>query len=455
MDQGQRLDARVDASVVVLANEARNGRLAICAGAGISRPSGIPTGPELAQKLHERFERVSGYECAHSDNLLQVADAAAGLPDGLAAVQRTALEVAAFDRAPVQLAHALLALLVAENALRLLLTNWDDCVERSWRQVENIQAARNATEAENLRGQFVLKIHGCCTQSDTLLITSEQLREPGLWTKTYFQAELATSTMVFVGIGDIADYAKQRIEELARLVAHARVRVVSPGIGQDWETSAWKELLPGLPEERRVAATADEFLDQLAREWVMYLVEAVRGAPTTTPAPWLSAVASAFTCLTALQALQWLRMAAVGSKVGESVVMASCAASAVEAIGLLARNSNAGASASLATIRFLREAAVLVGDQRIEVLMHQDRQTWSDIEEAAVERARRVGWLQVRDHPVDLKMLCAASSVRGAKPRRLSNIEVTDPGAPIDDVIVAGAGVDIELFFADEILEAA
>jgi hypothetical protein len=116
--------------------------------------------------------------------------------------------------------------------MRLLLTNWDDCVECSWREFEHIQAARNELEAENLRGQFVLKIHGCCTQANTLLITSEQLREAPLWTKTYFYAELARSTMVFVGIGDIADYAQQRITELASprpcRATHGHVVTVPP-----------------------------------------------------------------------------------------------------------------------------------------------------------------------------------------------------------------------------------
>jgi hypothetical protein len=78
--------------------------------------------------------------------------------------------------------------LVAEDALRVLLTSWDDCVERSWRESESIQAARNDVEAENLRGQFILKIHGCCTQPETLLITSDQLSAAPLWTRIYFQA---------------------------------------------------------------------------------------------------------------------------------------------------------------------------------------------------------------------------------------------------------------------------
>lgn len=447
MQLGERLATPVRASVVVLVDEAWQGKLAVCAGAGLSRPSGIPSGSELALKLHDRFQHVSGYACSKPDKLLEVADEAARLPDGLAAVQRTVLELAPFSTAPPQLAHRLLALLVAENALRLILTNWDDCVERSWRAVENIQAARNRQEAESLSGQFVLKIHGCCTEPETLLITSEQLHEPGLWTRAYFEAELIRSTMVFVGVGGIAGYAQNRIRELAEKLDHDRMRVVSTEIVQEWETSDWKALLPTLPEERRIETTANEFLDQLAREWVMRLIRGVRNAPTPTPAPWLGAVTTAFMSFTALQALEWLRRAAVRWRVGESVVRASSASSALEAIGLIARGHSVG------NIRFVPSSAVLIDDQYVDVLLHPDRQTATEIELAAVERARQVGWR--RGSTTKLTMLCAASSVRGPKPRRLTNVDVVHPDAPVDGIVGAGASVDIDLVFADDVLEAA
>jgi hypothetical protein len=447
---GQRLDTPVDAAIALLGAEARDGRLAICAGAGISIPAGLPDGPELARRLDQRFQRVTGYQCATPDDLLSVADAAAGLPDGLAAVQRLIVELAPFSEASPQLAHRLLALLLAEGALRLLLTNWDDCVERSWREFEHIQAARNGIEAENLRGQFVLKLHGCCTQVDTLLITSEQLRDAPLWTKIYFQAELARTTMVFVGIGDVADYAQKRITELAGLVEHARVRLVSPGIARHWQGSEWEKLLPTLPEARRIAKTADDFLDELAREWVMELVADVKSAPTDLPAPWLNAVAEAFVCFTSVQALTWFRRATVGWKVGESIVRAPAAASALEAVGLLARCVG---STDVADIRFVPASAVLVDNERLDLLLCVDRQTPRDIENAAAERARQVAH---RLGPQDgLHFLVAAGSVRGPKPRKLEAVDVVDPDAPVDDLIGGDRRVPVRLTYVDDVLEAA
>lgn len=448
MDKGQPLREPVDAAVLVLASEARDCRLAVCAGAGISLPAGLPSGAELAHRLDERFQRVNGYVCADTGDLLTVADAAANLDDGLAAVQRVVLELAPFSTAPPQLAHTLLALLVAENAVRLLLTNWDDCVERSWRRVEYISAARNELEAEYLRGQFVLKIHGCCTQPETLLITSRQLRDAPLWTKIYFQAELAQSTMVFVGIGDVADYARLRITELAQLVEHARVRVVSPGILADWDASAWKTLLPDLPEERRIAKTADAFLDELAREWVMSLVRELRGPAGTEPPQCTAAVVEAFVELTALEALAWLRRAAVGWSVGESVVRAPGTVSALEAVGLLARKEG-----GTSTIRFLAGSAVAIEEERLEVVICRERLTSSDLETVFSDRAGRVvGRIGPRD---DVHMLVAASSVRGPKPRELRGIDVIDPDAAPDELIGGEQQVSIRLTWVDEVLEAA
>jgi hypothetical protein len=360
------------------------------------------------------------------------------------------LDLAPFATAVPQLGHQLLALLLAEDAIRLLLTNWDDCVERSWRRIEHIPAARNELEAELLRGQFALKIHGCCTQPETLLITSAQLNEPPLWTKIYFQAELAQSTMVFVGIGDVADYAQQRITELAGLVPHARVRIVSPGIVANWDTSAWKALLPDVPDERRIPKSGDAFLDELAREWVMTLVGELKGPAGTTPPQWVTAVVLAFTQLTALEALAWLRRAAVGWKVGESVVRSAVTISALEAIALLARGD---AGAALATVRFLGGSAVAIGEERLEVVVCRDRLTSSDVEAIVADRAGRVVG---RVGPLEeVHMLVAASSVRGPKPRELVGIDVVDPDATPDELIGGEQHVSIRLTWVDEVLEAA
>jgi len=448
---GNSLDTPVDAAVVVLVNEARDGRLSICAGAGLSLSAGLPSGATLAERLHARFQRVTGYSCNSPQDLLAVADAAAQLPEGLDAVQRAALDLAPFDSASPQLGHRLLSLLVAEGALNLLLTNWDNCVERSRQDTELIPAARNEREAEDLRGTFILKIHGCCTQSRTLLITSAQLAEPdGPWTKVVFGARLAESTMVFVGIGDVAGYARQRIEELAGWVDSARIRVVSPDIRDGWETSAWQTILPELPEGRQIARTADEFLDELAREWVMQLVLSLRRGNGGTPS--IRDVTTAFERFTACQALSWLRTAMVPAAIGESVVRAAAAESLLEAIGLMAQASGPSEPNEPA-VRFLTEPAVLVKGTRLEAMICQPRRTPADIEAAVTDRVRqhvaRRGLTPVID------VLIAASSVRGPKPASLPGVSVVDPDTPVDDLLRTDEQIHVNLTYADDLLAAA
>ncbi len=448
MNNGSPLSTPVDSAVVRLAVEARKNSLSICAGAGLSIPAGLPSGAELARKLHERFKRVTGYSCSTPDDLLAVADAAAALPEGLSVVQQLVLGLAPFATATPLLAHRLLALLLAEDALRLLLTNWDDCVERSWREHEHIPSVCNAVEAESLRGQFILKIHGCCMQADTLLITTDQLDKPPLWTNIHFGRELDGSTMVFIGIGDIAGYAQRRITELAELVPHARVRVVSPGIATGWETSIWSTLLPELPEARRIQQTADDFLDHLAREWVMTLLTNIQEANPS--AAWLKALTNAFEHFTAVQALIWLRRAAVRWDIGDSVVTAPAASSALEAIALQARDSGSGVPKD---ISFLPASAVLIDGKRMEVLICPERLTPSDIETLAGERAQRV--VHNLGPEPELEMLLAAGTVRGPKPRDLAGVDVVDPEVPVDDLIGGDRRVSIRLTYADDVLEAA
>jgi hypothetical protein len=254
--------------------------------------------------------------------------------------------------------------------------------------------------------------------------------------------------MVFVGIGDVADYAQKRIAELAELVPHARIRVVSPDIGAGWGGSIWSTLLPELPEGRRIEYSADEFLDHLAREWVMALLADVQKAEPA--ASWLEALTEAFEHFTAVQALAWLRRAAMRWKVGESVVTAPAAASALEAIALRARDSAAG---TVKDISFLPSSSVLIDGKRVEVLICPERLTANDIETLAAERAQRVA-NKLGPEP-EIEMLLAAGTVRGPKPLHLAGVDVVDPAVPVDDLLGGTRQMSIRLVYADDVLAAA
>ena len=148
--------------------------------------------------------------------------------------------------------------------------------------------------------------------------------------------------------------------------------------------------------------------------------------------------------------LTWLRQAAAEWNVGESVVRSAPAASALEAVGLLAR---AAVGSSAALIRFLGSSAVRIDDERLDVVLCRERKTTSEIEAIATERAGRVvGRIGPQER---LHLLIAASSVRGPKPRDLEGVDVVDPDAAVDELVGAERHVEIRLTWVDEVLAAA
>jgi hypothetical protein len=70
MNDGSPLSTPVDSAIALLADEAREHGLSICAGAGLSIPAGLPGGAEIASRLHNRFKRFTGYSCSTPDDLL-------------------------------------------------------------------------------------------------------------------------------------------------------------------------------------------------------------------------------------------------------------------------------------------------------------------------------------------------------------------------------------------------
>jgi hypothetical protein len=249
---------------------AREGRLLIYAGAGVSRASGLPNGEELARRLHARLSAL-GLDLGEVNpaRLLEVADAAEALVGGLAALQQEALQVANFTGAPPSRAHVALALLLLEGAVEILTTNWDTCFERGAPPPERIASVVTDTDRRELRPHSLLKVHGCAEQAHSLLITSAQLGAPPVWSETSIAAGLSRATVVFVGIGDVADYVKKRLFEIIHQVgADEHLAVVSPGVVDRWSRSDWADLLPDLPEARKWPFTADEFAERLLTAWV-------------------------------------------------------------------------------------------------------------------------------------------------------------------------------------------
>ncbi|HZW43608.1 MAG TPA: hypothetical protein VFF32_04335, partial [Dermatophilaceae bacterium] len=160
-----------------------------------------------------------------------------------------------------------------------------------------------------------------------------------------------------------------------------------------------------------------------------------------------AAVEAAFVQLTAADAVKWLRRAAVGWGVGESVVHSAAAETAMEAIAILTSQDHADA------LSFTRTSSFLLGNRRIEVVLCQPRQLSSDVEAAALERARSVA--ARRGPQSDLTVLLSAASMRDRPRQIVEAADVVDPDAPIDGLIDGPASVSVNLIFADELLRSA
>lgn len=383
------LDTPVPPIALTLAAAARNGELVVCVGAGVSMAmdADLPSGEGLAEKLHERLGRLAGYVAPENiRDLIAVADAAVAPAGGEEALRLEVLELARFERATPNHGHQVLGLLLAEGALTLLTWNWDNCIERSAPEEEQLRVAKTHAEMQDLLRPQMAKVHGCATMPPTLLITSTHLSSPPVWAEQAFRQRLHGSKMVFIGIGDVADYVQRRISELLNEFGTPDVRVVSTSIKTKWDESVWASVMPGLEEERRIEQTADEFLEELARAWAGELLQGVGAACESVRdevEPGVRRVIDAFNRLSAIEVIRWCRRAVMQPDTGESAVLSSGAADALIAAGVLAARDAAPVTAS-------RAACYAIGDEVVEVLIARERMPASDIQREGLRRAEQL-----------------------------------------------------------------
>jgi hypothetical protein len=146
--------------------------------------------------------------------------------------------------------------------------------------------------------------------------------------------------------------------------------------------------------------------------------------------------------------------------VGVSLASSPEAATALEALGLLAAGGEPEDIEAARTdptrvrpIRFLLSSAAEIGDFRWEVIVSPQRETSSDIELAAVERARRI--VQAEGPQTDIHVLVAAGGLRGARRSRLEGVSVIAPDSHADDLVSDTDQVAIDIRYAEDLLQAA
>ena len=330
---------------VQLAEVARHRPLSIYAGAGLSQanPTNIPAGAQLAQLCHDRLSEFLGpgvFDCADPTSLTSISDAAAQNA-GIDLVRLTAVAVADFTSARPNFSHRVLALLLLEGIVVAITTNWDNCIERAGGQ-ECVFAIVSNQDRLELHNAALLKVHGCATRPTTLLITTQDLQTPPLWVRDEVNVRLLNSHIVFIGIGDVPPYVRTRIREATEAVGGGgAIFVVSPDIHENWGGSHWAEILPDLPDGRRIATTSDEFFDHFAAAYVRGTLrdtfEALSGAPLAAAA--FNRSRRAFDAQTSVAALCWLRRCSVPSSPGASAMGEQAFSRALIALGRLAEPS--------------------------------------------------------------------------------------------------------------------
>lgn len=446
-------DDASSAAVHVLALRARSGRLVIYAGAGTSaaEPAALPVGSALAEKASDWLGgRVSGLRPYDKKNLLDVADAVEAQAGGRDLLQEALIEFAEFGEADLNFAHRALALLLVEGVAAVLTTNWDDCIERAAPAATRLQVVVNDADYATVRGPAVLKVHGCASRRGSLLVSTRDLAQPPLWVDTGFAPQLASGTIVFLGIGDIAEYVKVRLRQLLVLAGvTADLRVVSPGIVANWAGSQWAGLAEAnVPPDRRIALSADAFMDELLRAYVGETLVGLRHDITAECLQEAAAVAvsrllAAMGRTDAATLLEWLRLGRHRPPVGKPADNPHLR-TALLAAGTLAR----------ATCALLSDGWLQVDGDRVMLLAGDGSVPGPTLAAAARERVTKALTLGSITVVETVRVVCAG--FRGPLTASTSALaaDIVDPPSRAD-IISGPAAVEVLFLRADDLLRAA
>jgi len=308
---------------------AHDSHVTVYAGAGLSTPDPtcLPSAKELALSIVDELSPQIGLDGVEATDLLAVADRVAEEPGGNALLHQTILRVANFRGARTNYAHDVLALLLCEGAIRVLVTNYDDCIERA-AQPERPIVVLSAAGLVGTTGARLLKIHGCATLPDTLRVTRSDLSTVPEWVRSQVHAQLHSDIFVFLGIGSPAEYVNDGLEGLVSELTAANVHLVDPSLAETWAVdppTGWRALLPALAPEQRHTQTGEQFCDALLRAYLHFPRHTARDflsrkQPDDPHRQGLEALLAAMEQLTAVDVLRWFRGAAFRIAVGSSVV---------------------------------------------------------------------------------------------------------------------------------------
>jgi hypothetical protein len=328
--QPQPLHAPTDSVSLALALHAHESRLTFYAGAGLSMPppTSLPSAAQLSRQIVSVLASSVDLSDIDPGDLVAVADRIAATSQGRQLLHMAILDAADFLGARANYAHEVLALLICEGSATVLVTNYDDCIERSAPQ--RLTVIWSPTDLGQTTGARLLKIHGCATHRDSLLVTSRDLAAVPDWVRSSVATQLYTDAFVFLGIGSPADYVREGLDKLAAAVDANKVHIVDPTIETAWTASLlspWQVILPQLNADQRHAETAESFCDSLLRAYIQvsfsHIRDLVAGKAEDAPQRMgLEQLLKAFSDHDAVYVLRWLRSASFKLKPGKSVTQA-------------------------------------------------------------------------------------------------------------------------------------
>lgn len=265
----------VTPGISALVEAARQGRLLLYLGAGISipPPSDGPRGNEVADRLRPVVAELLGVDPAEitETTLEQLSSrVATQASDRLDDLRFRAAEAWDFVEMLSNYGHEVVALLLREGLATVVSANWDCGVENGGQELK-IRIEHVATPRDRLRlapnELPIYKVHGCAKRPRTLVLTREEVDAPARWAKGEVQTALAGGTVVFVGLGTLGNYVTESVQELKDLWIDegVTVRVVDP----NGPSEAWSQVLGDKVADVAITMGAEPFLDDLARAAVI------------------------------------------------------------------------------------------------------------------------------------------------------------------------------------------
>lgn len=260
-----------DAAVDAIVRAARDGRLILYVGAGLSvaTPAAGPHGSMVADQLRPYAAELLGVTVDEVPELSLEAlgdRVARDAPERLGNLKDRASTAHNFRDMEPNFGHEAAALLLREGLADIVSVNWDLAIETAGLRLDiTIEGVSNAAQRQQLATTRypLYKVHGCASRPQTLQLTQAEVDQPPRWATAEVQRALAGGKVVFIGLGTVGVYVSEPVEELIQLWTDEGATICV--VDRDGPSEAWRNVLGDDVDDVCITSTADAFLDDLLR----------------------------------------------------------------------------------------------------------------------------------------------------------------------------------------------